>query len=283
MHLILDILRGAIIGIANVIPGVSGGTMAVVMGIYDKILFAATNIGKDWKGSLKTLLPYGIGLLLGILGFAQVLEFLFANFPIPTAFAFVGLILGAVPMLAKNVKGGGFRISYAIAFILMAALVIVLPLLQGGAEHTLTLSPLSMLITVVLGMIASATMVVPGVSGSMVLMLLGYYESVLTLVNDAVRALTSFDWATLGSCLLMLLPFVVGALIGIVLTAKGIRFLLERFPKATYWGILGLVLSSPFAVLFGYDFAIVTAGGWIASVLSLAGGLAISLLLGKEE
>ena len=88
MRFILDILRGAIIGIANVIPGVSGGTMAVVMGVYDKILIAATNIVKDFKGSLKTLLPYGVGLLLGILGFAQILEFLFANFPVPTAFAF---------------------------------------------------------------------------------------------------------------------------------------------------------------------------------------------------
>jgi putative membrane protein len=132
-------------------------------------------------------------------------------------------------------------------------------------------------------MIASATMVVPGVSGSMVLMLLGYYESVLALINDAVRALVAMDWAAVGSYVLMLLPFVLGALIGIVLTAKGIRFLLELQPKLTYWGILGLVLSSPFAVLYGYDFLALGIGGWVASLLALAGGLAISLLLGKEE
>ncbi len=285
MRFILEALKGAMIGIANVIPGVSGGTMAVVMGIYDKILVAATNIVKDFKGSVKTLLPYVIGLLVGVLGFARVLEYLFAHFPVPTAFAFVGLILGAVPMLARNVKGKGLHVGDVIAFLVMAAVVIVLPLVQGGGgtERMLTMNLWNMLLLVLLGMIASATMVVPGVSGSMVLMMLGYYQSVLGLVNQLTRAAAAMDWGAVGQSMVMLLPFLLGALIGIVLTAKGIRYLLEHHPRTTYWGILGLVLASPFAVLYGHSFAVLSAGAWIASALALAGGLAVSLLLGKNE
>ncbi len=285
MRFILEALKGAMIGIANVIPGVSGGTMAVVMGIYDKILMAATNIVKDFKGSVKTLLPYVIGLLAGVLGFARVLEYLFAYFPVPTAFAFAGLILGAVPMLARNVRGGRVRAAGILAFLVMAAVVVVLPLLQGGgaAERTLSMNLWDMLLLVLLGMIASATMVVPGVSGSMVLMMLGYYQSVLGLVNQLTRAAAAMDWALAGQSIVMLLPFLLGALIGIVLTAKGIRYLLEHHTRTTYWGILGLVLASPFAVLYGHNFAVLSAGAWLASALALAGGLAVSLLLGKNE
>lgn len=285
MRFILEALKGAMIGIANVIPGVSGGTMAVVMGIYDKILMAATSIVKDFKASVKTLLPYVIGLLAGVLGFARVLEYLFAHFPVPTAFAFVGLISGAVPMLARNVRGNRAGVGDILAFLGMAAVVVVLPLLQGGggAERTLSMNLLDMLMLVLLGMIASATMVVPGVSGSMVLMMLGYYQSVLGLVNQLTRAAAAMDWALAGQSLVMLLPFLVGALIGIVLTAKGIRYLLEHHARTTYWGILGLVLASPFAVLYGHSFAILSAGAWLASALALAVGLAVSMLMGKHE
>ena len=226
MRFILEALKGAMIGIANVIPGVSGGTMAVVMGIYDKILMAATNIVKDFKGSVKTLLPYVIGLLAGVLGFARVLEYLFAYFPVPTAFAFAGLILGAVPMLARNVRGGRVRAAGILAFLVMAAVVVVLPLLQGGgaAERTLSMNLWDMLLLVL-------------------------------LVNQLTRAAAAMDWALAGQSLVMLLPFLLGALIGIVLTAKGIRYLLEHHTRTTYWGILGLVLASPFAVLYGHNFA----------------------------
>lgn len=231
------------------------------------------------------MLPYVIGLLVGVLGFARVLEYLFAHFPVPTAFAFVGLILGAVPMLSRHVKNSRVRFGDMIAFVAMAAIVIVLPLLQGGGGtvRTLSMNLWDMLLLVLLGMIASATMVVPGVSGSMVLMMLGYYQSVLGLVNQLTRAAAAMDWGTMGHSVVMLLPFLLGALIGIVLTAKGIRFLLEHHARTTYWGILGLVLASPFAVLYGHSFAALPAGVWLASALTLAGGLAVSLLLGKNE
>ena len=93
-----DILRGVMIGVANIIPGVSGGTMMVSMGIYDKIIGAVNNIFKEWKQSLKTLLPYAIGMLLGIAGLSFCITYFFEHFPLQTAFLFIGLIFGGLPV-----------------------------------------------------------------------------------------------------------------------------------------------------------------------------------------
>ena len=108
MNFILDIIRGAVIGVANIIPGVSGGTMMVTMGIYDKLIGSITGIFKQFKKSIKTLLPYGIGMVVGIVAFAFLLKkVLIPKFPLPTAFAFIGLIVGGVPVLVKKALNAG--------------------------------------------------------------------------------------------------------------------------------------------------------------------------------
>jgi len=99
MKFIFDILRGCAIGIANIIPGVSGGTLAVSMGIYDKIISSVTGLFRHFKKSIITLLPYGIGMVVGLLGLSFIIEFLFARYPLPTVLLFIGLILGGVPAL----------------------------------------------------------------------------------------------------------------------------------------------------------------------------------------
>jgi len=168
---ILDVLRGMVIGLANVIPGVSGGTMAVGMGVYDKILLAVTDIRKDFRGSLKILWPYALGVALGVVVFARLLEYLFTNCPLPTAFAFVGLILGAVPSILREIKGK-VLVAGVLAFLVLAAVVVGLPLLkEPGTMHTLELSWGNAILAVFLGALAAFTMVVPGISGSMVMLL----------------------------------------------------------------------------------------------------------------
>ena len=104
MKFILDILRGVLIGVANVIPGVSGGTMMVSMGIYDDIISSINGIFRHFKKSVTTLLPYLIGMALGIVAFSFSIGYLFEHFPYPTAFAFIGLIAGGLPVLIKKAK-----------------------------------------------------------------------------------------------------------------------------------------------------------------------------------
>ena len=128
MKLINQVLRGVVIGVANIIPGVSGGTMMVSMGIYDTLIHCITHLFSEFRQSVKTLLPYAVGMLLGIVALASLLKFLFANYPLPTSTTFIGLILGGLnPLLAKirHKKLGGVSIG---VFVLFFAGIIANPL-----------------------------------------------------------------------------------------------------------------------------------------------------------
>ncbi len=259
MNLVLDILRGIVIGIANIIPGVSGGTMAVSMGIYDKLIGAVTGLFKHFKDSLKLLVPLGIGMVLGIVGFGFLLEYLLEHHVLATCLTFVGLILGGLPILWLNLKknlekkpSGTAGIGEVISFLALLSIGLGLPLLQGveGAVKTLTLTPGTALILFVLGIVASATMVIPGVSGSMVLMVLGYYSTILAIVTGTVTMLKDLDFAGVIHNGLLLAPFVIGVALGIFLIAKVIEYLFQHFPSQTFAAIIGLILSSPFAILY---------------------------------
>src|SRR5699024_10576656 len=130
-----------------------------------------------------------------------------------------------------------------------------LPLLQGseGAVKTLTLNPGTIVVLFLLGLIASATMVIPGVSGSMVLMVLGYYSTILALVTGTVTMLKDMDIGGVINNCLLLAPFGVGVVLGIFLIAKVIEYLFQRFPSQTFAAIIGLIVSSPFAILYSAD------------------------------
>lgn len=293
MKAILDILRGIVIGIANIIPGVSGGTMAVSMGIYDKLIGAVSGLFKHFKKSVLFLLPLLVGMGVGIVGFGKLLEYLLEYHVLATCLTFVGLILGGLPVLWLHLKnslskkpGGRLGAGEAVSFLVLLAVGVGLPLLQGseGAVKAMTLSPGSILILFLLGVVASATMVIPGVSGSMVLMVLGYYSTILAQVTGLVDNLLARDWAALGHCAGLLVPFGVGVVLGIFLIAKLIEWLFAKFPSQTYGAIIGLIVSSPFAILYSSgalgQFSVV---GLIVGLVLGAAGAWVTWLMGEKE
>lgn len=257
MNYLLDVLKGMVIGIANIVPGVSGGTMAVSLGIYDRMISSISHLFKNWKVSLKTLLPILIGAALGIVAFTYTIEFLLSTYTLPTALAFIGLILGGVPLLwtsfqaGMKLKGEKISLIHLAFFILMFALVAVLPLLQGADSsfNTLALTPYSLLKLFLIGIIASATMIIPGISGSLVLMILGYYYSIINTITSFITALRTGDMEALLPSFIVLFVFGIGVLIGIFLISKIIEFLFKNYSSITYSGILGLVFASPVAIL----------------------------------
>ena len=274
---ILDILRGAVIGVSNIIPGVSGGTMAVSMGIYDRVIYAVNNLFKQFKKNFKDLLPIIIGVLIGLFAFAALIGSLLGTkseeIPItrlPTNFAFIGLILGGLPAIYKRVNMKSAKIPGVILFLVFLALVVVLPLLNPPEARTVDHSIGTILLMIPLGAIASSTMVIPGISGSMILMLLGYYNSVINAMND----LRGGDWSSLA----ILLPYVIGLLVGIVFIAKLMNFLLKKFGALTFSAIFGLVIGSPVALLMQNRecFELANTGNWIASIVCLVVGFAIA-------
>ena len=277
LHWILDVLRGAVIGVSNIIPGVSGGTMAVSMGIYDRVIYAVNNLFKQFKKNMKALLPILIGVLIGLFAFAALIGALLGTksdeIPItrlPTNFAFIGLILGGLPAIYKRVNMKNAGIPGVILFLVFLALVVVLPLLSPPEARTVDHSVGTALLMIPLGAIASSTMVIPGVSGSMIMMLLGYYNSVINAMND----LRGGDWSSLA----ILLPYVIGLLVGIVFIAKLMNFLLKKHGALTFCAIFGLVIGSPVALLMQNRecFALANTGNWIASIVCLIVGFAIA-------
>jgi putative membrane protein len=285
MKLLKDILKGVLIGIANIIPGVSGGTMAVSMGIYDKMIYAINNIRKQFKKSIKFLLPYIIGAVISIAILSVIIEMLFDRRPLETSLGFIGLIVGGIPVLLKKVKNKGFKASYAISFVCFFALIIVLQLLQGneGTAVVLNASPKMMIILFLVGILASATMVIPGVSGSMILMLLGFYQPIIDMISQCVTALKDFDFNLIFKNGIILLPFAIGVLLGIVIIAKLITFLFEKFETVTFYGIIGLVAASPFAVLMNSGVRSPKASNIIIGIIACAAGITVTYFLGGEE
>ena len=284
MKIIQDILRGVVIGVANIIPGVSGGTMMVSMGVYDTVIGCINTLFKDFKRCVRVLWPYVLGMGLGIVGLAKLLTFLLGAYPLQTNLAFNGLIFGGLPAILHRTKDEKKGLAGAAAFVAAFALVIVLQILGegNGQDAALTLSLGQLIILFIMGVIASATMVIPGVSGSMMLMLLGYYNPIVGTVSRMVDALLAFNMGEILACCGVLVPFGLGVVLGIFAIAKLIEMLLRRYPGPTYCAILGLVAASPVAIFMAMDFTGVTVLSWVVGVVCLAAGLAAAYKLGGD-
>lgn len=282
MNFILDMLKGALIGIANVIPGVSGGTMAVSMGIYNKLISSVSHLFSQFKKSIRTLLPILIGCVIGIVCFTYAIKYLLTNQPLPTCLTFLGLILGGVPVLIREMKTGirksrrrRLTAMNVLAFLVMFLLAAALPFLKESTDTltTLTATPGTMIVLFFMGIIAAATMVIPGVSGSMILMILGYYYGVINSITGFMDALKAGNWNALLGEAAILIPFGIGCVLGIFLIAKLIEYLFERHTVSTYAAILGLILSSPFGIFHNTGaLAHVTVGGLIIGIILMIAG-----------
>lgn len=282
--MIKAILKGMVIGVANIIPGVSGGTMAVAMGIYDKIIHAATHLFSEFKKSMKVLLPILIGAVIAIVVVARVIEFAFDKAPIQTNLFFIGLILGSLPMMTQQVKGKKIQISHIISFVLFFAVVIAFACMGEGEEKAavLTISLIGALKLFGVGVIAAATMVIPGISGSMMLMLMGYYNPVLKTINSFVSNLADGNITGLVHDCGILVPFGIGVVVGIFAIAKVIEKIFEKFPMQAYWAIIGLIVASPIAIVLLNDFSGINVISVVTGIVMLGIGILISQKLGKE-
>ncbi|MBR6186034.1 MAG: DUF368 domain-containing protein [Clostridia bacterium] len=283
-NLINQLLRGVVIGVANIIPGVSGGTMMVSMGVYDTLIHCITHLFKEFKKSVKTLLPYAIGMLVGIVALASVINWGLENQPLPTNALFIGLILGGLRPLLSKVNVKKINAPAVMAFVLLFALIVWMGFQRKDSiqnAETIRMDAGQVLLMVAIGMVASATMIIPGVSGSLVLMLLGYYKPVVNALSTLKDAALHADLSLLGQPLLMLVPFLIGIVLGIFGVAKAIEWLTARFPTPTYCGVLGLVVASPVSLLIQQDFSAVSTVTVLLSAAAFAVGFAVAMLLDR--
>ncbi len=246
---IILIIKGFIMGIANIIPGVSGGTLALTLGIYEDFIESISHFFGKIKKNIKFLLPIAIGIGLSIVSMSRVIDYSYDHFPIPTTTFFMGLVIGGIPLLLKKVKDTKERkqvssyILVAITFLLVMSLTFSEQLFDISLKANLTnINLLGYIALFLVGVTAAATMVIPGVSGSLVLMLLGYYYPILGVIKN----LTKFH--DLTSNLLIAGVFGIGVLVGIILISKLIEYLLKKFEAKTYFGVLGFIFASILAI-----------------------------------
>jgi len=284
---LLSIVKGIVTGMAVMIPGVSAGSMVMSMGMYDPLMVLISGQGAEKRKALPVMLPFGGGILGGIFLFAFVLEAALARFPFQTCLVFIGLILGGVPMLARQVKGRGFRLSSFVWLLVAVGLMAAMLVLSGRSTADLSLEPSvpHFLLTLLLGFIAAATMILPGVSGSAMMLILGYYYEITGRVADLGTAFAAVDGSAILENLLVFVPFLLGAFAGIVLVAKAIRKLLDTHPLPTYYFLIGLMLASPLTVLakIEVDYAALTAGSIAFAAVALLAGFAVAYFLSREE
>lgn len=278
-----SIIQGAIMGIANIIPGVSGGTMAVSMGIYDKMIHCVTHLFSEFKQSVKVLLPILIGAAIGIVGLSFAIEYLFENAPLPTNLLFIGLIVGGLPAMWGRVKGNAVKGGHILVFLAFFALVAGLAAFGNGEGADVSLNPGmgTACVLFAVGILASATMIIPGVSGSMVLLLLGFYNPIVKEINDFIRALTAMDGLGLKRGFALFIPLGLGIVVGIFGIAKLIEIVFERFPIYAYWAIIGLIAASPIAILMLSNFGTISVVSILAGIICLAVGFVTAYKLGE--
>ncbi len=287
MELVKSILKGMVIGIANAIPGVSGGTMMVSMGIYDKLIHCLTHLFKEFKKSVKFVAPIILGAALGVVLLSAVIEKMFTFIPIQTNLLFIGLIVGGLPMMMNQIKGKKLGIGAILGFIIFFVLVVGLAALgeTEGQAADVTFGFVNCIKLFGVGIVAAATMVIPGVSGSMMLMIMGYYQVIIETINDMVKALIHFDIPGILTGCGVLIPVAVGAIIGIFAIAKLVELLFEKAPTVAYSCIIGLIVASPVAiVLMNWDSFVANFGvvSILTGLLVLIVGIFGALKLGGE-
>ncbi|CAC7689250.1 DUF368 domain-containing protein [Staphylococcus aureus] len=271
----INILKGFAMGTSDLVPGVSGGTIALLLGIYNQFIASISGIfSRRFWLSFTFLIPIIIGMLLAMGSLSNLFNYLLSQHHIPTMFFFGGLIIGIVPYLLKisNYKTS-FTTKHYMMVIAGIAILIVITLMNNGDKHageTLTLSTSLIIKYFIAGMCASSAMLLPGISGSFMLLVFGVYGTVMLAISEVVK----LNFAGLP----ILLAVGFGVLAGFIISSKIIQYFLTHHKLMTFALIIGFVVGSLFAVFPGLPTNIVM---WFVSLVVFIIGFIVSLTLGR--
>jgi putative membrane protein len=283
-------LVGVAMGVANIIPGVSGGTIAVVFGIYEELMEALGNLltNKEKRREyIRFLVILFLGSLIAVVGLARLLTWCFDNYPLMTVYFFMGLILGSIPVVIRSHKDMKISATRTAALLAGIGVVVWLTILQGdqsAATHKISDFSHYTLINysyfLLCGILAASAMIIPGVSGSFILILLGVYWTVLGSLSGITELFIENGFSqqvTDRGLILGSLGF--GVVIGILGFSKIMSWALKHYPAVTMYSILGLIIGSFYQIYPGFEFSLNGAG----AIVTLIIGLVISLKFSKQE
>ena len=269
------LLAGMAIGAGSAIPGVSGGTIAVILKVYEKILWAISNIFKQFKRAIIYLIPTLLGVILALIPTMLIMHKALNGFVFGIICVFAGFIVGSIPGITDEVKGEPIKRSYIILLIVSLLVAVglgVASVLAKADVTSLLINPAwwMYIVLIPVGVIASIALAVPGLSGSMLLLLLGFYRPLIdTTIETFKNVLESNDWSHVGIQLGILACFAIGVIVGFFLISKLMNFLLAKYHHATFYSIIGFVIGSTIALFFNYEiynYYMVWASGTYVSV-----------------
>lgn len=236
MNGFLNVVKGIFIGAGAIVPGVSSGVLCVIFGIYEKLLDAVLNFFKDIKQNIKFLFPIALGVGIGVLLFSNMLNYLLYEFPIQTKSIFIGLIIGTIPSLIREVNEKEAFKPQNVMYLLIALAIGIITVVLENRMHIITnVDNMSIMYLVMCGAIMSVGIVVPGVSSTIILMLLGVYSVYLQSVANLY--------------LPVLIPLGIGLILGSIIVMKLTKKLLETYYSQTFYSIIGFTIGSIFVLL----------------------------------
>src|SRR5574344_2104187 len=292
MEIVKTFLIGIAIGIANVIPGFSGGTMAVVFNIYDKFVDTLSLNIKRLIANWKFVVPLLVGMLLGVLFFSSIVKYLYTNFPDQTNFVFTCILFGSIPMLymyivkpsnsedkKRRIPNASAIISVIIGFAIMIGFYYLQQKYNVEAGVVKELPQMTVVLGIrifIAGLLGAIAMIIPGISGSFIMLILGIYPIVIAAIASIVIP------STFVQSLLILLPNGIGVILGLVFGSKLVSFLIKHFPNQTYGVIFGLVVGSVPIMFPGFRIW-TSAINVIVSIICFAGGFALAVFGSKSS
>ena len=247
-EILISILVGFSIGFSVIVPGISGSSIAMIMKVYDKMMYAISNLFKKFKICVVFLLPILFGILVGFgVGFILVKTLLEA-FPFITICLFIGLMIGTYPILFTEINGEKLNANRTLLFVGGIAVPVVFSVISmlASADYGLTnINPLHYLLFLFLGVMVSLTQLIPGLSATVLLMIFGYYKSLMNGIGSELF----WNW----ELIFVYVSMVVGFLVGTLAFSKIINKLLDNFRKQFFFVICGLSVGSVFAVFLSND------------------------------
>lgn len=259
---LLKIFQGAFIGLGAVLPGMSGGVLCVVFGVYKTVMEFLAAPFRRLKTHLPKLFPYGIGLIIGFMGVAKLLSFLLDKYPAPSVCVFIGLIAGMLPSLFREAGQKGRSTASYISFVAAMAVVFALLITLGVLKVTINANFFWYLFC---GFCLALSVIAPGMSFSTLLMPLGLYE-------PFVEGIGNLDFA-------ILIPAGIGALATVILLAKAINLLFEKHYSVAFHAIVGIVIAATVMIIPFGSFATLTDA--IVNTVCIVFGVAAALALDK--
>lgn len=271
MNKLYSIFSGVIIGAGVVLPGVSGSVIAIMLGIYDKVIYLLNDNSKKLVSKIKDLLPLLFGLLIGVILFGNILLFFFNKYEIQIRYIFMGLILGGVPVLNKEIKDKGGNINYKFLIItLLCSLALFILSKYDFSFSSMNFNDIPFFGLLIAGVLYISGKIIPGISSSFFMMILGLYDYILMLFANPF----SFTLAQY----IKFIPFIIGIILGLLILIKLINNLLSNYFSITYSSIIGFVLGSIFAIFPGMKLEF----GYIVSLIMMILAFTLTYKMSKK-